>query len=264
MSTIFKIRGLKFSNAALPSVLPFVRDGLVGAWRFGGSEASANDLSGNGALLTQVGNLEYLRTGVIGNSAEGFITNLRETKSFTMMTVHRNPSLSPGSAGNFTVGNYRAQGAVGGSSIYHNFNTTLATRGLSGQSHALSKTTGGQVNNQRYSPATAFDSREYVFQALRVDADSNTISLHLPKTGYVNSNTPNKDTESSFADRAINPNPFMIMMTTYAGWSATATALRPLEISEVLIYDKALTDAQIAEQYALSKLYHSKIKGITI
>lgn len=264
MSTIFKIKGLKFSNAALPSVLPFIRDGLVGAWRFGGSEASANDLSGNGALLTQVGNLEYTRVGVIGNSSEGFLTNLKETKSFTLVSVHRDISISPGSAGNFSVGNYRSQGVNAGCSLYQSFNTTLGTRGLAGQCHALSRTTGLATNNQRSQPAAVLDTREYVFRALRVDADTNTISLIIPKTGYVNSNTPNKDTESSFADRLLNPNPLAIMMTQYAGWGTGYTVLRPTEVTEILVYDKALTDAQIAEQYALSKMYHSKIKGITI
>jgi len=95
-ATVTYLRGVRFSNAALPKIWPFSVDNYISkGLRFAvqpqHNAGSMKDLSGNGMAFTQIGEeVSFTKQGVICRGALGmFKTDSVETLSYTGVVVFR-------------------------------------------------------------------------------------------------------------------------------------------------------------------------------
>lgn len=255
MATIIRLKNVQFSNSALPVVTPFVRNGLVGAWRFANGSESLIDLSGNGRQLTEKGSISYSEFGVLGDKDNGFVTDINESSDVTLMAVWRPTSTEDGAKG-FAVGNF--------------FNDTSPDRGLSlwygrdnandsisakAQCHYYNTDTGLLGNEVLESKMTPID-QSFTFSALTVNTNENSQSLYVPKN---NAKLVRSEPAKSYIQREISTSPFEIC-STQDSWGSSGD----IEVAEVIIYNKALSEAEVLEQYELSKQFHKAVRGIDI
>lgn len=277
MSIIQVLKGVNFNNPALPIIGQFATEnGLLAAFRPANSAASLIDLSGNGTVLTAIGSPSFTASGMFGDRDNGYITNIAETASLTYLVVARIENVS-NSFNAFTIGCYNddVAGAVTGSGIY-SISANGSGAGL------LNINNYGVTNYQKTSDNTYVGSllratdqitdvsntsthTEWRFLAMTIDAATNTIKVYDPK------NYPNAAYGTrTFSDGSVatrkrtdannNPNLIRFMSTPDA-----STAWRSkVELSEALIYSRALTLDEINKQYQLSKDYMSTIRGISI
>ncbi|HCM0807711.1 hypothetical protein HJ153_02025 [Vibrio parahaemolyticus] len=255
MATIIRLKNVQFSNNALPVVTPFVRNGLVAAWRFSTGPESLVDLSGNGRQLTERGSVSYSEFGILGDKDNGFLTDINESSDVTLMAVWRAASTEDGAKG-FAVGNF--------------FNDTSPDRGLSlwyyrdnandfiaskSQCHYYNTDTGLLANEVLESKMAPID-QSFTFSALTVNSNENSQTLYVPKN---NAKTVRSDPVKSYVQREISAMPFEIC-STQDSWGSNGD----IEVAEVIIYNKALSEAEVLEQYALSKQFYKAVRGIDV
>ncbi|MCS0039739.1 hypothetical protein NB607_22540 [Vibrio alginolyticus] len=255
MATIIRLKNVQFSNNALPVVTPFVRNGLVAAWRFANGPESLIDLSGNGRQLTEKGSVSYTELGILGDQDNGFLTDVNESNDVTLMAVWRATSEEEGAKA-FAVGNFFNDTSPDrGLSIWYqrdNANNSMASKS---QCHYYNTGTGLIGNEIVESKMTPID-QNFTFTALTVNTNENSQSLYVPKN---NSKLVRSGPDKSYAQREISSMPFEICSTPDA-WNNNGG----IEVAEVIIYNKALSEAEVLEQYELSKQFHKSVRGIDV
>lgn len=246
MTTVIRAVGATFTNPSLPSVIPFITDGLVAAYR----PKDANglvDLSGNGYNLTPIGNPTIKENGFVGDKNNGYNTGLLETVNLTYMAVYKVPPETV-SIGGFIMGCFQPSPAAMGSSMY-----SLAGSGTTQPITAQTKATASNANIDTTVNAPA---GVYTFVAMVVNAATNEVSIYIPKEDLLTKKSP---TSGTIASRVLGSNNTVKLV---AG-TQTMEWLSKIELAEAAIYDKALTSEQIMQQYEKSKAYMQK-KGIDI
>lgn len=253
MTTIIKVVGANFTNINMPSIAPidttlFVLDGLLGAYR-PNTTNGITDLSGNNNDLITVGTPILSAEGFIGDRSNGYSTPLLETVSFTQIAVYKIPA-NTYNVGAFIIGSYQAL-PVEGSGLY--------SYGLSGSTHNLTaqlrvkNTGGGQISLDK---SLGLLPERYLFVAFTVDAITNRAIVSCPTLGTTYEFAIST---SSLANRNISTT-FKVKLVANAN---KADWLSKVHFAEGLIYDKALSAAQIQLQYQKSQAYMQSV-GIEI
>lgn len=278
MSTIIRLRGVNFNNASLPVVSSFVRNGLVAAFRPAGDESSLVDLSGNSTQLTKVGTPTFTTQGVKGQNGSGYVTNVAETADITVMAVYRCSPIAGTMAGGLVVNTFNDDDAAG-----NKYGFSLWTKAYAGTGankldvKALYQTFLKRNSDNTYqnSPFGVLIqdemdntvSTDWIFGAMVIDASNNKVKRFVPKlypTGPYNE-TDGTALGLSVAGRILtNPTTGLPNYVNILEASDNDAWNTPVELAEVLIYQRALTDVEIFQQYALSKEFMSKLRSIVI
>lgn len=247
MTTVIKAVGSVFTNTGLGNIGPFIRDGLIGAYRFDQSNY-LQDLSGNGNNLTAIGS-PVVRDGyAVGNGAVGFNTPILETLNMTLIVVYRRKAGDTNFG--FGAGNY-SNGPHKGLSTF--------IEGISGvvNTQVCTKLGGESVNSIVTLDTIPVAESNFTFHALSLDA-TNSIVISGRPLDKLSSLT---FTPTSLSNRILggSNHPFKIIATLDSRPMWTAE----MHVAEVLIYNRALSFAEITEQYKKSKKHLSKA-GINI
>ena len=270
MATIYTLKNVTFNkaNKKFHSVKPALlknslERSLSGAWRFS-NRLPLTDISGNGSKLSAIGNnIQFTEHGFIGTLTNGFRTNIKETPSYTLIAVSRLPTINDGAI--FMVGNHigsnNSDTSHGyGGSIYYTTNSTSGIATPKTQSFGVNTITDVQDNSHIISTSDVTEN-QFIFSCMTLDADSETMSNYIPTLGF-NSTLDNSD--FLYSTRELTPEPFHIAaripFTTYN----SSQIETPIEIAEVLIFNKALSKEEIDMQYEISKKFMEKEHGITI
>ncbi|MHC1726488.1 MAG: hypothetical protein AB9866_10840 [Syntrophobacteraceae bacterium] len=280
MGTIIRLTDVEFSNSALPVISPLVTNGLIGAFRPGtGLVQSAVDLSGNGHVLTVKGNPSFTAQGVLGSLANGLVTDIAETLTLSVVTVGRylrgadGQYLSCFLAGCYSSDSDGVEYSRRGSCVYF---SAIAGTGeglkdlrLNGQTYGLRLSDGLMINissgytfHDEIDPA-GLAASDWVFCAVTVDAPTRLV--YVPRYSQIITNV---DPELYDIDQRHLVNPtggapnLMAIGTPFPGaaWSQDGR----VEVAEALFYNRALTEAEVLEQYAYSQAFMANIRGITI
>ncbi len=255
MATIIRLKNVQFSNNALPVITPFVRNGLVGAWRFANGPESLIDLSGNGHQLTEKGSVSYSEFGVLGDHSNGFITDINESADLTLIAVYRTASTNDGAKG-FAVGNFFNDTSPdrGVSLWYHRDNVNDVFKYQS-QCHYY-RTDTGLFQNEIIQASITPIEQDFAFSAVTINTAENSQTLYVPKK---NTKLVRSDSLKNYAQREMSTMPFEICSSP-DDWLNESN----VEVAEVIIYNKALSEAEVLEQYALSKQFHKAVRGIDV
>ena len=254
MTTVIRAVGANFINPDLPSVVPkFITDGLVAAYRPSNAATGLNDLSGNGNNLTIVGSPVLTADGMVGDVLNGLKTGLLETLSLTYMAVYKIP-LSTYVEGGFVMGCYEdiPPTSSTGSSFY--------SFGLSGAGHNLTAQSQYKKPDNTTAQATVAMGvipDRYVFVAITVDAASNKVTAYCPTLATEFTTIP---PTGAIGTRDISPTNKVQLVSGISKPTWTSK----VNLAEALIYNKALTSAQIQEEYQKSKTYMQAQRSIAI
>lgn len=237
MASIFTMLPFAVNNAALPQLAATDYELLVnyepdawGHWNFGTSSASLIDLT-QGKALTLAGTAPtYNSTGVVvaGGLNTGLLSDLADGTERTLCVVIKIPDLSS-FAGSNVAGN------VGDSSGFGMFINKIS--GNYGILPLVRGATGITGNN-----FAGLNVGDYVFMAISyTQTGSNKLNKFFG--GKLSSSTTSTTAKTASAVKMAFGN------IAYSASSYHA----PLEISEGILYDRALSLTEIAAVYARSK-----------
>ena len=279
MTTVIRATGVKFNNDDLPTISPFVTNGLLAAFRPSNSNHGLLDLSGNGHKLGLVGSPQFTTMSVIGDGKNGLDSSVPETKDFTIITVSRI---------------YR--------NAWNNFDGFVATTFLDADGDDKDRGAGvfyGQLGNQNNNLDVEMTSqvfakkvsdgthhnRYFATKVTEVGKTGNTkdvtpaifhaFTVDTAKRQMLAYNMSQQKAPVNFSDelqqgfdagqrRLVDPYTgqpnryYVICNPNYSQWASK------VEVFEVLFYNRALTQAEIAQQYQYSKDYMEKHHNIDI
>lgn len=246
MTTVIRATGVQFSNADLPNLSPVVSNGLVAMFRPSNAKSGLTDLYNKDNQLTIVGSPELTATGVKANARNYLQTDISETASMTILAVAKPTTLSY----SHIAGTYNStKGGVGmwfaGSSGTISVAMSAATK-----SDALDTHT-----QQAWGNLAKVSKEQYVFAALVIDAENNTMQGYCPTVR--DDRLSFMATSSKFSSRTMG-NKIRIGSGYWGDWQSETI------ISEVAIYNKALDSTEIMTQYQYSKDYFKKKHNIDI
>lgn len=267
-ATIFRL-STSFDNPALPIVAPLLRTNLVAAWRLYSGPASIQDLSGNGHTLKATGSPTWTDKGVIVDQNNYFESDVGDSLARTYVAVIRPILSSDGSESDSPgVGNHRrVDGEPYGLGIWNNGtasvqNLNMHTSGInsSGDFFASTNTFGG--NRTRPSDGSQM---EYAFAATAFDPVNNRSTGLAPRYGNAtviewDTASPNyvlEDRPTLLPDGSEN----FVRIGSTPGVNGLDSQV---EICEVLIFDAALTQAQIQQQYEYSKAFYYEVFNVEV
>lgn len=261
MTTVIRATGSVFNNQSLPIIAPLVTDGLVGAFRAGGF--GLVDVSGNSRALTVVGSPTATEYGLRGNGTNGLMTDIGEPKTLTLMTISRVRKVDGVFKRAFVAGNYIVSNPIVGSSFFYAANSSYIQ--LKGSFTAVNTDSSAVRSSLEFSNGSLLaDITPFIFTAVVIDAAGNTLTSYTPAISQTAKEVVSLTTlNRSLANRPLTvngkPNYIQIASTPSSDlWDGD------VEVAEVLIFDKALTQAQIMQQYKYSKAYMQDSKNITL
>lgn len=243
MSTVIKAVGVTFKNENLVKLNNFIEDGLIGAYRFFG-ESNTKDLSGSGNDLTIDGAPTQGSNYVEGNNNNGYDTGIVAQPSMTLIATFK--VIENKSA--FAVGTYDST-ILKGAGLYY----STAFLGLSKTVYVES---GGVSSALKPNP-TSHPMGSFFFGAMSIDAVGKNIIHGIPSLGL---ETHSLTSSQSLISPILTSTHTIKILSSYM---KTATWEGKLQIAEVLIYNRALSESEIMAQYANSKADLSR-KGILI
>nr|WP_315041293.1 hypothetical protein [uncultured Moraxella sp.] len=266
MSAIIKAIGVTFNDPTLPVLAPLITQGLVGAWRPNNSSLGLIDLSGNGHILTQVGNPTLTDNSIVVDKNNGFATDVKETIDLTMIVVHRavksdNDNLPWES---FTVGCFYDNR---GTSIWQSLSTEENKVYINAQTYGKKIADGTMHNRIFYSRKITVPPQktDYIMTAFVVKASDNIMTTYQPQLQATPTNTYDATPEGyrldlrHLSDPATNlPNYFKFGLANVEFGNGKS------EIAEVLIYNRALNQDEIMRQYKYSQAFLQKHRSIVI
>lgn len=270
MATQITLKGANFGNPLLPAVGNMLRAGLVGAWRFGGGYESAADLSGNKATLTEKGKVSFTEHGVVGDLDNGFVSSLPETTDRTFIAVFRVPaSVADITAHHaMVVGNFTDGSESAGGSIWLTGYGASNTRQLRNLQHYYDSTAVETNSHGLSSVGPNFESdadHVWLFVAASIDSGANKTACYSPTLKGYNAGVEYQekiDANLRFSTRTLSSNPLEIISIPDSNWGRGYESV--VEVSEVLVYDRALGIDELQKAYQYSKEYHKNVKGISI
>lgn len=284
MTTILRIKGASFNDPSFPVLTPFIREGLLGAFRPAVSDASLVDLSGNGALLTKVGSPTVTAQGLLGNKSNGYKTNIAETASHTIMAVGRlklNGVAGASQISGFFAGNYLVDGGDprGMGLFYSTLPGTVSGVGVQVQAQTHIKKPSAPLSANMYANgprlldnktpgAMETSVSAWVFMAIVVDAALGKMQFYVPAAS---ASAPFQTLNAADAGGTISgrfltdpvgggPNFMQIVSVPTTGFVGESQS----EVAEALFYNRALTADEIFRQYQLSQAFMSARRGISI
>ncbi|WP_068445009.1 hypothetical protein [Providencia heimbachae] len=244
MAIINRIKGANWDSSGLPVLNSFVTQGLVAAFRPKSYASSMVDLSGNETHVQTIGNPQFTKSGVIGSNADGFLTSCSETSSHTYIATIKGDS----SIGPFIVGNFNSQSAMGTGIVTLAINNMMHNAGAywtkSGDTTNWDRVTGSGVAPDNFRTAWAFI-------ALTVDSEKEWVELWLKQgdspliraAAVKPSGIKTRNMDATKKIRIMGPTP---------AWTSSARN----EVAETLIYNRALSESEIKQQYLYSQKYH--------
>lgn len=279
MTTIIRATGVKFNNDDLPVISPFVTNGLLAAFRPNNSNQGLLDLSGNNHKLDFVGSPQLTAMSVIGNGRNGLISSVPETKDFTIIAVSRIYRNAWNNFDGFIAttfvdmdGNDKDRGVGMFYSQQSNQSNKLDVE-ITSQTFAR-ETSGGTHHNRYFSTKIAelaktgnnSDATPVTFHAFTVDTTKRqmfayNMSQQKAPTNFSDELQQGYDAGQRrlFDPQTYQPNYYHIISNpNYSQWESK------VEVFEVLFYNQALTQAEIAQQYQYSKDYMKKHHNIDI
>lgn len=254
MTTVIRSSNSVFNAENILPSGSLVLDGLVAAFRPSNKQDGLIDLSGHGHILTKMGSPTLTSQEMVGDSSNGYTTDIDETVNLTYIAVYK---VLP------TSGNYQSLAIncfnntpAEGSSIYSGAASAKAE--LRCASTVLVASTGSSavLNHPLDNPVSSADVSNYIFVAHVVNAATGNILSYTPVNGAIVS------TEQGVG-RSLANRPLSRRKVSLAYSPTTPTWLGKSHIAEALIYNKALTAEQIMMQYNYSKAFMAS-RGITI
>lgn len=248
MATVIKAVGARFNNPNLEGVVPFIYDGLVAAFRPNNTENGLLDLSGNGNTLQKIGSPTLSTKGASGDTNNGYKTNIQQKINMSMGVVAKKTVVAGDNGGRAVfVGNFETGSGV---ALYSNPSPVNKV-------YASANGASGSVGSASVDLTNGLD---YFFAMSVIDGINNTITIYTASaTTQLTSNTYTFTAPNTISDAPINP-AYPIHLMAIEGrddW------LAKVDLSETLIYDRAITAAEVAKQYEFSKSAMAKI-GISI
>lgn len=267
MTTLIKASGVKFNNPNLPNVSPMVTDGLIAAWRPNSSTMGLLDLSGNGHTLTQVGNPILKSGSIIVDKNNGFITDVAEPFNHTILVVHKaikNTTSNDPWTG-FVIGcHYPDRGNSIWNSYYPDNDSVIINEQCYAKDIVNNNMNNRQWFTKEFKNASGFTETPFIMTAHVVDAVNNTMYKYSPGSiedmSSYSSLTDNCRFDNRYLSDPVTGKPNMYAL----GYSYVGFGDGKSEILEVLIYDKALKQEQIMQQYLLSQDFLKKNRSIII
>lgn len=240
MTTVIRAIGGQFINDNLPSLSPVVSDGLVAMFRPSNKPNGLTDLYNKDNQLTIVGSPELLSHGAKVSLGSYLQTNTPESSSSTIMAIAQidNPATS-----GLIVSNHDSNSKKG-QSLYYQMGIIRA-QSYSGTADVKNRVfnSGGSAGNN------------FVFIAMAIDATQNTMRFVNASMGV--ELFYRETVDSALANRALGQH-FRIGSAYSSAFAGAAL------VSEVIIYNKALSNDAIKQQYLYSKDYFKKKHNIDI
>ena len=280
MTTIIRATGVKFNNNDLPVISPFVTDGLLAAFRPNNSKNGLLDLSGNGHNLTFDGTPQLTDKSMIGDGKNGLLTDVAEPKDVTILVTSRAYRNAWNNFDGFTVTTFADPAGNDkdrGSGMFY------------GQSVNSSGSLDIEISDQVFSKRLADSSYQNRYFATKIakgvatsgsTSDKTPVNFHgftvdTVKRQMTAYNMSKQNSPTNFSDELQQgydagkrllydpatglPNYYRLVSNpNLATWASK------VEIFEVLIYNRALTQDEIMRQYQYSKEFMSKHRGISI
>ena len=243
MGTLIRLVGASFNNPDLPVVgLPYtgIRDGLMAAHHFYGSLEESSDLSGNRSDLIQIGNVEWFPTFLrAGNGYNGFVSMASDLASrpndFTICAIVRqNVDMS---TYGMPINTYSTNGGSAGANIM------IKSGGVRPQAHISQ----GPVMSGAEMPSTSTNWEVGILTAAS-NGPGADLAWHQPKYGHkwVKTVTEALLHQSNYGGHGSR---WLI------GFSDSAAAQDTVDVAYVAIFNRALSDSEVATQYASMKAY---------
>ena len=240
MTTVIRANGVQFINDNLPSLSPVVSDGLVAMFRPSNKPNGLADLYNKDNQLTIVGSPELLSHGAKVSLGSYLQTNTPESSSSTIIAIAQ---IDNSATTGFIVSNHDSNNKKGQSLYYQT--GVIRAQSYSGTADVQNRifNSGGSAGNN------------FVFIAMAIDAEQNTMRFINASMGV-----------ELFYQETVN---YALTNRTlgqhYRIGSAYSSAFTGVAlVSEVIIYNKALSNDAIKQQYLYSKEYFKKKHNIEI
>lgn len=225
MAVIQTLRGINFNNPDLPVLQQHIEAGLVGGYRAG---SFSTDMSPAGNDLISTGDPVEGDSYVTASYYNYFDTGISLPDEFTIIAVFR--AASTPSTNIFAVGDYSSSPGAGVSFF------TRAS-GASGAS-AHSSVEGALLSDPGSQPGT--DNSDFVWQAIA--AGGGAVRWMVPKADFNFSRSYSGVLTAGTG-------------TIKIGRANAGAGTVSHDIVETLIYDRALTAAELLEQYEYSSRF---------
>ncbi len=278
MSTIIRLNNVQFNNADLPVIQPFIRRGLMGAWRFN-ELGTIQDLSGNGRKLTPIGAPEFGEFGLVARgSMNGYMSDIPDNGTITLIAIARNQDQNPSipAGGAFYVSNYMPGAS---SETAERMGVSIWQSGIFDITNDKEQRVGNQIYSEPLTPDDPstpqnntyyFNDREttsddwlgWQFCALSVDtANNQVISFVSGNMDEPVTNNPSHSIVGRYLKKSNGDENYL-----HVGMSPNNPFPNNgrVEMIEAMVYHSALTIDEIKEQYRLSKDYFAKVRNIEI
>ncbi len=230
--------------------------GLIAAWRI--AEGGLTDLSGNGHTLTAIGSPILGDISIKGDQSNGYQTNVPDALERTIIAVFRH-SVNTDSYG-YPIGNLRQQSSTLG--VGFAIQTSSSTASSLKRCNVL---VGNTAKNSTLlsvatGPADSLSSRmNFTFIGGDTSGSANLSHMYYP----LNADSLQAGVLASGANLATRGIGIPYKAICWEDISTPAVAATGIEVTEILIYDHALTLADYQSQYAQSKAFHATL-GISI
>lgn len=245
MTFIIKVPNADFQSY-IPDAQRFVRNGLVAAFRPSNADDGLQDLSGNGHTLTPILSPVLTAIDAYGTAKNGYRTDIKETLNLTYIVVFKVVPMANTKA--LAVGSYNGASKRGATIAVANDSVIESYVHLKGSTDA----------NLQYTAAFNTTADIYRFLALTIDAVSGEVKTFAPALSAGNRANVTT-TVSAVANRLLNDVDFVTLFT----YPLSSSWVGESHISEALIYDKALSEAEIMRQYQYSQVAMAE-RGIVI
>lgn len=270
MGTSIILNDVVFTNNSLPIVSNLMTDGLVAGFRPTRNKNSLVDISGNNIQATLIGSPTFEDGYMSGYFQNGFRIEAAETESVTLITVcragrslERNGYIcSPIFSRWDDTNNQRGCGiflSINANKYYSNYQGWLKS---ANGADMVNKYGSPYVPILELSNETDETKTEWIFLATSFEASTNTIIQYIPRYDIEHRIT---NDDATIAGRRIT-NSVNGQMNRFEICSAGGyTAAKGVcDVAEALYYNKALTSAEVMEQYRLSKEFFEKNRSIVI
>lgn len=239
MGTVIRLNGFVAENAELPVNPIYNKQGLELALRYTPSEDPTHNYAGNSVTVTTEGEPSFDSAGVIIGYEDGFSLNIPEPKELTAFCVF---SEGGQAASAMLIGNYDStDGSKSGIAL-------RATGGKVGSN--AHRWTGTENANFLLVASDDYSSSGLVWCAMSLSGT--VMKLYWSVDGVIKSSETGV---LDFANREIDADELLGIGVGSPSDSFTGVA----NVSESLLYSRALSDSEIEDQYHRSKAYFESL-----
>lgn len=269
MSTQIRIRNVTFA-ASLPKLAPVIaQENVLGHWQFGASQRSLEDLSPVGSVLTPVGGPIITDLGVKGDDANYYRSDVAETTALTMSVIVRSkPNPGDPASDKYPVSTFSNDpGSEAGGLFLRFVEDDGAGDKLSVRVGIYAGPTGvtGEFLTGTYDlTPLAVHAPKWYFFLMTVDPATDFVHVWAPQVDALAPIISIDCTSQDLSGRKLTDAALATIRWHILGLRDTNQAAGTCEIGEWIVWNRVLTDTEIAEQYDLSRAYFERARGVTL